>query len=189
MYEQWYKITQEEINSEVAETLYFTQTSILSQIITENNLKLDIPKFDSGKDVVSVAFDITECIEQICTNIKMPDKKEDVRISQIVEYINQRYCDSSFYMPELVGKFELSDRAIVQMLKKATGDNFSNLLGKLRIDKAKNMLETTNIPVSEVASASGFDSSNSLYKAFKKVYGVSPSMYRSNRKDEQFGEH
>lgn len=189
VYEQWYKITQEEINSEVAETLYFTQTSILSQIITENNLKLDIPKFDSGKDVVSVAFDITECIEQICTNIKMPDKKEDVRISQIVEYINQRYCDSSFYMPELVGKFELSDRAIVQMLKKATGDNFSNLLGKLRIDKAKNMLETTNIPVSEVASASGFDSSNSLYKAFKKVYGVSPSMYRSNRKDEQFGEH
>lgn len=186
VYEQWYKITQEEINSEVAETLYFTQTSVLSQVITENNLKMDIPKFASDKDVVSVAFDITECIEQICSDIKMPDKKEDVRISQIIDYINQRYCDSSFYMPELVGKFELSDRAIVQMLKKATGDNFSNYLGKLRIAKAKEILETTNTPVSEVASFSGFDSANSLYKAFKKVYGVSPSMYRSNRKEEQF---
>ena len=91
-------------------------------------------------------------------------------------------------MPELVGKFELSDRAIVQMLKKATGDNFSNYLGKLRIARAKDILETTNTPVAEVASMSGFDSANSLYKAFKKVYGVSPSMYRSNRKDEKYME-
>ncbi len=185
IYELWYKITQEEIDTENIGTLYFSQTSILSQIITENNLKISVPKFNSGKDVVSIAFEITECIEQICESMKSTEKKEDVRISQIIDYINQRYCDSSFYMPELVGKFELSDRAIVQMLKKATGDNFSNYLGKLRIAKAKEILETTNTPVSAVASASGFDSSNSLYKAFKKVYGVSPSMYRGNRKDEQ----
>ena len=188
VYEQWYKITQEEINSEIAGALYFTQTSVLSQIIAENNLKLDIPKFNGDKDVVSIAFEITECIEKICESVKAPDKKEDVRISQIIDYINQRYCDSAFYMPELVGKFELSDRAIVQMLKKATGDNFSNYLGKLRIARAKDILETTNTPVAEVASMSGFDSANSLYKAFKKVYGVSPSMYRSNRKDEKYME-
>ncbi len=185
VYELWYKITQEEIDTENIGTLYFSQTSILLQIIAENNLKISVPKFNSDKDVVSIAFEITECIEQICESMKSSGKKEDVRISQIIDYINQRYCDSSFYMPELVGKFELSDRAIVQMLKKATGDNFSNYLGKLRIAKAKEILETTNTPISAVATASGFDSSNSLYKAFKKVYGVSPSMYRGNRKDEQ----
>lgn len=184
VYEQWYKITQDEINSENIEPLFFSQISILSQILSENNLRVAVPKFDAEKDVVSVAFEITACIEEICEKLKGNGKKEDVRISQIIDYINQRYCDSSFYMPELVGKFELSDRAIVQMLKKTTGDNFSNYLSKLRISKAKDLLTTTNMPVSDVASASGFDSSNSLYKAFKKVYGVSPSMYRENRKDK-----
>lgn len=183
VYEQWYKITQDEINSENIEPLFFSQTSILLQIVAENNFKIAVPKFDKEKDVVTIAFEITECIEQICEKMKGNGKKEDVRSSQIIEYINQRYRDSSFYMPELVGKFELSDRAIVQMLKKATGDNFSNYLSKLRIAKAKEMLTETNIPISEVASASGFDSSNSLYKAFKKVYGVSPSLYRENRKE------
>lgn len=181
VYEEWYKITQGEISSSNIEPLFFSQTSMLSQISAENKLNIAIPKFDSEKDAVSIAFEITECIEQICEKMNGTGKREDVRSSQIIDYINQRYCDSSFYMPELVGKFELSDRAIVQMLKKATGDNFSNYLSKLRIEKASEMLITTNVPISEVALASGFDSSNSLYKAFKKVYGVSPSVYRENR--------
>lgn len=185
VYEEWYNITQGEVSSANIEPLFFSQTSILSQISAECKLNVAIPKFDSGKDAVSIAFEITECIEQICGKMVGKGKKEDVRISQIIDYINQRYCDSSFYMPELVGKFELSDRAIVQMLKKTTGENFSNYLSKLRIDKAREMLVSTNSPISEVASSSGFDSSNSLYKAFKKVYGVSPSVYRENRKDAE----
>lgn len=183
VYEQWYKITQDEINSDSIEPLFFSQTSILSQISSENKLNVSIPKFDCEKDAVSIAFEITECIEQICEKQKgTVSNKEDVRSSQIIEYIERRYCDSSFYMPELVGKFELSDRTIVQMLKKATGDNFSNYLSKLRIAKAADLLADTNMAISDVASASGFDSANSLYKAFKKVYGVSPTVYRENRK-------
>lgn len=182
VYEEWYKITQGEISSSNTEFMFFSQSSVLSQISAENNLNIVIPKFETEKDAVSIVFDITECIEQICEKLKGAERKEDVRSSQIIDYISQRYSDSSFYMPELVGKFELSDRAIVQMLKKATGDNFSNYLSKLRIEKAKEMLISTNVPISEVAASSGFDSSNSLYKAFKKVYGVSPSIYRENRK-------
>ncbi|MEE1043187.1 MAG: AraC family transcriptional regulator, partial [Clostridia bacterium] len=169
----------------VAEALFFSQSTVLNQIASEYKVSVSVPRFDSSKDAVSVAFEITECIEQLCEKMKGNGKKEDVRSNQIIEYIEQRYTDSSFYMPELVGKFELSDRAIVQILKKATGDNFSNYVGKLRISKARDLLSSTNMPVSDVAGASGFDSSNSLYKAFKKVYGVSPSVYRESRKNEK----
>ena len=169
VYEQWYKITQGETDPNMVEPLFFSQSSVLSQIVSEHKLNVAIPRFDSGKDAVSIAFEITECIEQICEKMKGNSKREDVRSNQIIEYIEQRYCDSSFYMPELVGKFELSDRAIVQILKKATGDNFSNYVSKLRISKAEELLSGTNTPVAEVAVASGFDSSNSLYKAFKNA--------------------
>lgn len=189
VYEQWYKITQGETDTSAVEPLFFSQSTVLSQVASDYKLNIVIPRFDSSKDAVSIAFEITECIEQICERMNGNIKKEDVRSNQIIEYIEQRYSDSSFYMPELVGKFEMSDRAIVQILKKSTGDNFSNYLSKLRISKAKDLLSTTNIPIAEVATSSGFDSSNSLYKAFKKICGVSPSVYRENRKidEEQRG--
>lgn len=189
VYEQWYKITQGETDTSAVEPLFFSQSTVLSQITSDYKLNIVVPRFDSGKDAVSIAFEITECIEQICERMNGNIKKEDVRSNQIIEYIEQRYSDSSFYMPELVGKFEMSDRAIVQILKKSTGDNFSNYLSKLRISKAKDLLSSTNIPIAEVATSSGFDSSNSLYKAFKKICGVSPSVYRENRKidEEQRG--
>ncbi len=185
VYEQWYKITQGETDTSAVEPLFFSQSTVLSQIASDYKLNIVVPHFDSGKDAVSIAFEITGCIEQICEMMNGNIKKEDVRSNQIIDYIEQRYSDSSFYMPELVGKFEMSDRAIVQILKKATGDNFSNYLSKLRISKAKDLLSTTNMPVAEVATSSGFDSSNSLYKAFKKICGVSPSVYRENRKTDK----
>lgn len=181
VYEQWYKISQGLCGTDGIEQLFYSHVSTISQLTSDFKLNLKIPRYDMNKDVVSIAFEITECIEQICAKLRGNGKKNNVKSTQIVEYINQRYSDSSFYMPELVGKFEMSDRAIVQLLKSATGENFSNYVGKLRIKKAEELLTTTGMSVSEVAANSGFDSSNSLYKAFKKVYGVSPSTYRENR--------
>ena len=108
-------------------------------------------------------------------------KKEDKRTIQILDYINEHAYDASFYMPELVEKFSMSDRKIAQLIKNMTGETFSNYVSQLRIKKAEELIKNTDLPISEVAVRSGYDSSNSLYKAFKKVYGVSPSAYRESR--------
>lgn len=179
VYEQWYKIGCGELGAEGIEPLFYSQSSIISQVSAEFKLSVKPPRFDADKDIVSLAFEVAESIDQLVDKLKPKGKKSSsVKANQIVEYINERYTDSAFYMPELVARFEMSDRAIVRILKLSIGKNFSDYVGELRVKRAKELLAGTDMPVAEIASSSGFDSSNSLYKAFKKMYGISPSAYR-----------
>ena len=50
VYEQWYKITQGEMAPNSVEPLFFSQSTVLSQIASEHKLNVAIPRFDNGKD-------------------------------------------------------------------------------------------------------------------------------------------
>lgn len=53
----------------------------------------------------------------------------------------------------------------------------------LKLQKACQLLRTTELPVSVIASSMGFDDSLAFSKLFKKTYGFSPSHYRSTDAD------
>jgi len=181
VYEQWYILSEKPGMADEIERLFYMQTGVLLQLSMDLDCTVDLPEFDGDADVVKIAFSITECIERICKHVNENRKKEDKRTIQILDYINEHAYDASFYMPELVEKFSMSDRKITQLIKNMTGETFSNYVSQLRIKKAEELIKNTDLPISEVAVRSGYDSSNSLYKAFKKVYGVSPSAYRESR--------
>jgi AraC family transcriptional regulator of adaptative response / DNA-3-methyladenine glycosylase II len=51
----------------------------------------------------------------------------------------------------------------------------------LRIQRAKRLLAETDLPVAEIAQASGFSSARRMSDAFSAVYGRSPSSFRTDR--------
>ncbi|MCL2067163.1 MAG: helix-turn-helix domain-containing protein [Treponema sp.] len=64
------------------------------------------------------------------------------------------------------------------IFKDEMGENLSNYLNRLRIEKAGNMLATTNIPISKIAAACGFEDQSWFSKLFKNYTGLSPGKYR-----------
>jgi AraC-like DNA-binding protein/ligand-binding sensor protein len=64
------------------------------------------------------------------------------------------------------------------VFKDEMGENLSNYLNRLRVEKAIVMLSETNQPVSEIASACGFDDQSWFSKIFKNFTGMSPGKYR-----------
>ena len=46
------------------------------------------------------------------------------------------------------------------------------------MDKIIEYMQETNLPISDICIRCGYSSSNSFYKAFKRIYGVSPNAYR-----------
>ena len=58
------------------------------------------------------------------------------------------------------------------------GVTFRDYLGQMRIDKAKELLRTTNLKCSEVAYQSGYNDPHYFSYVFKKKTGRSPRNFR-----------
>ena len=78
----------------------------------------------------------------------------------------------------LAEEFHLSSQYISQLFKSEIGVNFLTYLTNLRMERAKKLLLSTALPVSEVAEQSGYGDYRVFTKAFKKSEGVTPSQYR-----------
>lgn len=78
-------------------------------------------------------------------------------------------------MAEISG---LSTRTLIRRFKRATGLNPTEYSQRLRVGKAREMLEFTRQPVSQVALAVGYEDYGSFRKVFQKIVGLTPSDYR-----------
>ncbi len=72
-----------------------------------------------------------------------------------------------------------SPSAISHRLKRNLGMSFSEYLGRLRVDKAKEMLRRTALPATEIARRVGVRDQSHFSKLFKKFEGVTPVEYRT----------
>jgi AraC-like DNA-binding protein len=78
----------------------------------------------------------------------------------------------------LAGKLNLSPSYLSDMLRSLTGQNAQQHIHDKLIEKAKEILSTTSISVSEVAYALGFEYSQSFSKLFKNKTNFSPLEFR-----------
>lgn len=68
-----------------------------------------------------------------------------------------------------------------RLFKKHMGMTPAQYLTKLRVDKAAELLANTNIPVLEIAYATGFGSLSNFYRSFKTQLGHTPNEHRKGR--------
>ena len=78
----------------------------------------------------------------------------------------------------IASKMNLSQRQLNRKIKSVTGVDTSSLIRELRIAKAKELLCSTDIPVTEVGERCGFDSASYFSKIFKLHTKLTPSDYR-----------
>ena len=72
----------------------------------------------------------------------------------------------------------LSSPYFSSIFKKEMGENFSNYLNRLRVERAMAMLTGTAKPLNEIAKLCGFEDQSWFSKTFKRITGASPGKYR-----------
>jgi AraC-like DNA-binding protein/ligand-binding sensor protein len=83
-------------------------------------------------------------------------------------------------LKEIAGASGLSAPYFSTIFKEEMGENLSNYLNRLRVEKAMSMLAETNISISEIAGACGFEDQSWFSKIFKTYTGFSPGKYKEH---------
>ncbi len=133
-------------------------------------------------------------LEQICITLDMfkevchyvATKNQSMNCERLIDsikaHIDENYCDDSLSLTSIADTFSISEPYLSSVFKECMNVNFSTYVEQVRTDRAKELLATTSMTITEIAQRVGYYSVNSFSRAFKRVVGMTASSYRSKQK-------
>ncbi len=107
-----------------------------------------------------------------------PETLESAFLKKLRLAVEEYLDDPNFDVPQLCRAAHLSNMQVNRKLKALTGKTPSRFIRSVRLYKAREMLQTTNLTVSEIAYATGFSDPNYFSRSYSEEFGESPSKAR-----------
>ncbi|MFQ5569998.1 MAG: ATP-binding protein [Rhodothermales bacterium] len=104
--------------------------------------------------------------------------EEEVFLDRVLEVANEHLGESTFSVDWLAEEVGLSRRQLERRVEAVTGQAPAELIRRLRLERASQLLRARAGTVSEIAYSVGFRSAAHFSKAFRMMYGESPSEHR-----------
>ncbi len=105
------------------------------------------------------------------------ESENSVKLAEVCAYIQQKLY-SRLMVTDIADFFNVSSRRIHQIFNDTLHISPKQYISNLKIEKAKQILEKTTMPIIDIADALGYYSAYHFSSAFHKKTGCSPSAYR-----------
>lgn len=126
-----------------------------------------------------------EKIKQACHNVlSTPSEKSNSVIETAKEYIRANY-NKDISLDDVSRILNISPYYFSKLFKDDTDVNFIEYLTNIRIDKAKELLNSTNYSMKEICSMVGYSDPNYFSRSFKKNVGVTPTEYKEGKVSDE----
>ena len=104
------------------------------------------------------------------------DVYQDVFAPEILKYIEEEYKMAT--LEELAETMNVALSTASKIVKKSTGMTFKELLMRQRLIQAANLLEHTNLSITEIIERVGYENTSHFHRIFRETYQMSPKEYR-----------
>ncbi len=105
-------------------------------------------------------------------------KAEEI-IDEIKDYIDRSYSEN-IKLTDFAEQYYFSAEYLSKLFKQRFGMNIYEYLQQVRMERAKNLLGTTDVKVQDVAQRVGYSDTNYFSKAFRNYTGMTPKEWRIN---------
>ena len=99
----------------------------------------------------------------------------------------RKHLEKPISLSDLAMRAHLSERTLTRRFREETGTSPLQWLLQQRIDRARELLETTTLPMEQVAEHSGLGNADSLRQHFSRRLGISPGAYRAAFRHDRVG--
>ena len=164
--------------SDIRNTLLKARFALPSGISAEVTAQLD-EQFNEH-----ATFKLCEDIALTLCKLFAVESEDTNLVTAIEKYIEKNFMDPSMGLNKISDEFQISESYFSHMFKEKTGVNFSTYLENIRMSEAARMIKETDIGLNELYISVGYNNANTFRRAFKKIYGVTPSSMRENKADK-----
>ncbi|MFQ9510197.1 MAG: helix-turn-helix domain-containing protein [Lachnospiraceae bacterium] len=163
----------------LASNIAATLMKIYSDIIPDEQVN-HFAEIVTNQGDLPQALDIIE--EQFIKSCKSLEKSKDRRKEdyqqRLVTYIEENFSNPQLGVSMAAEEFTLSENYFSQFFKEVMNDSFSNYLEVIRLNKAKQYIEENKYDMEKISILVGYNNSGTFRRAFKRVTGITPSMWK-----------
>ncbi|MGL5151642.1 MAG: response regulator transcription factor [Clostridium sp.] len=121
---------------------------------------------------------LSNCIDITFYSLNNKPNEKNSIVDNARGYISKNYNDTSLTLNEIANHVHVSNAYLSRLFKEKTGETISELIIKIRINKAKDLLRNTQMKIYEIAYEIGIDDPAYFSQLFKKRTGLSPKEYK-----------
>ncbi len=156
------------------------QVPISNQNIPVNTSGNNLPQF--YKEVQKRFHSHFTQTEKLIATLEKNQPQEAAFMQKINALIKVNLEDENFDTNTLCKAMSLSRTQLFRRVKSLIKEAPANHIKTMRLQKAKELLETSDCTISEIVFKTGFQTVSHFSKIFKNQYGIPPSVYRNNSK-------
>ncbi|OUS75861.1 hypothetical protein B1748_15655 [Paenibacillus sp. MY03] len=118
-----------------------------------------------------------KCAEFLGMFQRWLDERQNNVVYRAEQYIQEHYREACS-LQSAAAHVHVSPNYLSNLFKKETGVSFTHYVSQLRVEKAKALLQSTKMRMTEIAEEAGFDNSSYFTVVFKQATGQSPREFR-----------
>ncbi len=125
-------------------------------------------------------------IFQILTDEKELLTPNEKLIKKSLNILKEHLHDSSFNVEKLIALLEISSIKCYRLFKETLNQSPSDVITKLRLEKACYLLKTKNLNISEVSFECGYNNPKYFGRLFKKNFNISPKAFKEQHTEKNY---
>jgi AraC-like DNA-binding protein len=120
------------------------------------------------------------CAEAAQSTLSVKATRHSKYVVKAREYVEENYADCELSLNSAASHVGINSSYLSTLFKNETHESFIDFINRLRIRKAKELLDNTLISVKEAGYAVGFNTIHNFIRTFKKFEGTTPGKYNES---------